>query len=334
MICLNTTDGSGCGLGNQLFRYAFARAIQLETGEKIRFYGFRDAQNPHDTSKWTAYPMISKIPEIEYVDCYNRTIQNYFKEVLPVRYYLYLIIQKVWRIFHGLNRPMTEEEYIRLYTVLSPIMHRMGVYICCTQKYIPYKRYKFPPNMHLVNGYYFSRDYFKNHEEQIKKDLLHPELISEKNQNLLKEIRSTNSVCLHMRYGDYLSEKLAKHFYVCGEEYFLEGIRMVCKDLKDPVFYVFSNEFDRVKQISFPEGIRYVLVEEQNSAVEDLQLMAQCKHFLIPNSTLSWWAQFLGSYEDKHVYGPTRWTRHFPADELKTLIEEDWIKVHAALPEI
>ena len=278
--------------------------------------------------------MIPKVPEIEYIDCYDKVVHNYFKEVLPVRYYAYLFIQKVWRIFHGLNRPMTDEEYIRVYTALSPVMSRMGVYLCCAQKYIPYKRYRYPKNMHLVNGYYFSIEYFKNYQEQIKKDLLHPELISEKNQSLLEQIRSTNSVCLHMRFGDYLSEQYAKIFYVCGDAYFLEGIRMVCKDLKDPVFFIFSNEFEQVKQIPFPEGTRIVLVEEQNSAIEDLQLMAQCRHFLIPNSTFSWWAQFLGTDEHKRVYGPPRWIREAPETDEDGLIQKEWIKVHAALPEI
>ncbi len=333
MICIETATGSeGCGLGNQLFRYAFARAVQLATGEKITFY---DYHRRYDVlhARCVLPQIVPQSSDIEFIDCPNQQIGDYFKEFLPVRYYFYLILQKMWRIFHKKLGAMTEEDYLELRTALAPIMNRLGIYLDAKLARVPYKRYSYPKRFYLF-GYFFSRDYFKEYEEVIRKELLRPDLISEKNQALLSQIHATNSVCLHMRYGDFLNERFINDLYVCGEEYYQEGVRLACRDLKDPVFYVFTDEIERVEKFLFPEGVNYVIVGDGNSALEDLQLMAQCKHFIIPNSTLSWWGQFLGTYEHKRVYGPTRWFRPSKERESGGLIEENWIKIHAALPKI
>ena len=43
------------------------------------------------------------------------------------------------------------------------------------------------------------------------------------------------------------------------------------------------------------------------SAAHDLALMQLCRHFILSNSTYSWWAQYLGDAPDKLVFAPDRW---------------------------
>ena len=57
----------------------------------------------------------------------------------------------------------------------------------------------------------------------------------------------------------------------------------------------------------FKGDIRYV--DLNNVDYGELYLMMACKHFIISNSTFSWWAAFLGGLPEgeKRVWAPKPW---------------------------
>ena len=57
-----------------------------------------------------------------------------------------------------------------------------------------------------------------------------------------------------------------------------------------------------------------------------LQLMMNCKHFIIPNSSFAWWSAWLNKGTEKIVIAPKRW---FNRDEINTsdLIPDSWIRI-------
>lgn len=121
--------------------------------------------------------------------------------------------------------------------------------------------------------------------------------------SVCRQILSTNAVCVHIRRGDYVNNPI---FDVCGDSYYYKAMEYMRGILSNPVFYIFSDAVDELEStMRFPCPVVYVKGGHQD--YEDLYLMKNCRHFIMSNSTYSWWAQFLGQEEDKVVVAPKKW---------------------------
>ena len=66
------------------------------------------------------------------------------------------------------------------------------------------------------------------------------------------------------------------------------------------------------------------LIGEKNHIY--FQLMRLCRHFIIANSSFSWWGAWLSDNPDKIVIAPKKWFR-FSFHNTRDLIPEKWIRV-------
>ena len=128
------------------------------------------------------------------------------------------------------------------------------------------------------------------------------------NADLTSKIKSENSVSIHVRKGkDYL--KFDRFKNTCSNEYYKEAIEIIRNKVKNPTFYVFTDNPEWVKE-NF-RNLDYTLVDNNPSVGWgnhfDLQLMSYCKHNIIANSTYSWWGAFLNQNLEKIVIDPKYW---------------------------
>ena len=182
------------------------------------------------------------------------------------------------------------------------------------------------PNAYL-EGWWQNPQYFSEYQEVIRKDftLKYP---TKKIQQLTAEIRSKNSVCVHIRRGDYLKgDYLGRDYYsVLGESYYRNALAIIVK--KEPIDCVYVFDRDDInwckEHVKFDYPVVYV--ENDINLAECITLMSACKHFVIANSSFSWWAAWLGTAPEKIVIAPKYWLSDRSIDTTG-LIPPEWIRI-------
>ena len=224
------------GLGNQLFKYAAARSVQLQTGEPIAIYKYHhDPAIAH--TKIVFQEMISPEADICFVD-EKPGGKAFYKEVAPVRSFFFSCTYWFYRKLHSVAE---ESQWHRAEERLQPFWNRIG-FCVVSSGYIPFKRYRHPKDFFMC-GYFTSRRFLGKNTDVLRTELRHPELIPQTCAELVEQMHNTNSVAVHIRLGDYLQNpEYRKLFYLCNEEYYRKAFAAACEELKNPVFFIFFGE--------------------------------------------------------------------------------------------
>ncbi len=203
------------------------------------------------------------------------------------------------------------------------------------RKYLQQEGIDFDPRLldYTVNGTVYldglwqSENYFKDVEQVIRQDLRIIAPTDEINQEISRRIRSLNSVGIHVRrfwkseIGDDSSE------YNLDEGYYSRAVQWITARLKAPHFFVFSDDPDAARQVL---GIRQNVMtcvdhnRGEEKAYADLWLMTQCKHFIIANSTFSWWGAWLAEFPTAMVVAPKLRVEGMAAWGFEGLIPSRW----------
>ena len=123
---------------------------------------------------------------------------------------------------------------------------------------------------------------------------------------LLQSVRkeSVSMVGIHIRRGDYVSSKAASGvFRTISIDYYREAVKSFGADVK---FIVFSD--DHATASAFADEVNGLDATSMALPLADeFCLLAACDHYIIANSTFSWWASYLGGAPGKRVISPRRW---------------------------
>lgn len=282
------------GLGNQMFQYAFARAL-MENGKAVKIdCSSYDSQSNNDTRRNFELDrfdiVIDKASDKDIQKYYNlmQKIISYFERIIGCK----------------ISRIVIEREHC-----FHPEL------ITCDNK--------------LFIGYWQSEKYFKDIRNILLKEFNFEKFkLSDKNKRCYNDIlNKNNAVAVHIRGGDYnQAGNVSVYGNICTIEYYKKAFEYIESTISDATFFVFTNDNKWASKILSNITQNYIIIDwnTEEDGWSDLYLMSQCKHNIIANSSFSWWAAWLNQNEQKIVIAPKRWQN---GSDIVDIVPDDWIRM-------
>lgn len=283
--------GLSGGLGNQLFQYAAGRALAHRLGVALKVDLSWFHFNPERRFMLEKFKL-----KLDYQESKSRLPQAYAELASRIsrRFLPKIGGLKVWR---------------------EPHFHFCAAYNKITKPV-------------FIDGYWQSEKYFTDikellFNEMVLKDSMPPECFGYRDS-----IAQTDAICVHIRRGDYINKAAnAKLYHLCSTEYYNSALERIKHNLSKPHCFVFSDDKHWVKSnIKFDCATTIVELDNTDSTHFEFSLMTSCKHFIIANSSFSWWAAWLSKNHSKQIVAPKYWFLSPKYDE-RDLLPSSWIKL-------
>lgn len=257
------------GWGNQLFQYAIAYSLSQKTNSKLVLD--ISAYQRKNRGDFLLTNTFVKADTINYLNT-DRVIDRAFINDLRRRLAI------------GLKTKFYKEKNI--YEFDQSIFELKGDY--------------------YIMGWFQNEKYFIDYKDEILR-LYRPIFkINENIMALMREMKSSNSVAVHMRRGDYV--KLGWSLDVRYYERAIDKMMEIYGN--DISLYVFSDDIEFARKY-FCERYKCLFVkiididaDKDTKDLNEFYLMSTCKNQIIANSSYSWWAAYLNENGDKRIIAP------------------------------
>jgi hypothetical protein len=172
-----------------------------------------------------------------------------------------------------------------------------------------------PHDAYLV-GYWQSERYFIDVAPAVRDVFRFAMPMSAENRRLAECMQSCESVSIHIRRGDYVSDPVISRVHgACTLDYYRAAVDFIASRIASPHFFVFSDDPAWVKaHLALDHPTEFVSHNCVAESYNDMRLMSQCRHHIIANSSFSWWGAWLDDRPDKIVIAPKRWFANYEAD--------------------
>jgi hypothetical protein len=173
---------------------------------------------------------------------------------------------------------------------------------------------------------YPNEKHFIIHTDEIRQEFVLKKELSNSATEILQKIETENSIALHIRHGDFVTNKITHAYHgVCNLTYYHIAIKTIKEKIYHPIFFIFSDDIAWAKA-NF-SGEEFVFVSSPTTKdYEELILMSRCYHQIIANSSFSWWGAWLNRNPHKVVIAPKKWFNSKRPDSSE-IIPDNWIKL-------
>lgn len=162
---------------------------------------------------------------------------------------------------------------------------------------------KYKNKSFILDGYWQSEKYFYDIRDEIKLSFL------ESRKELCLGKKEYEKVALHIRLGDYKDFNISKkNHLVCNFDWYGKAINYLYEKNNNFRFIIFTDDPDYVRnKFKVNNSVKYYIAENNKEPHIDMFRMSICDHFIISNSSYSWWASYIGENESSYVVAPKYW---------------------------
>lgn len=313
------------GLGNQLFQYAFARALSVLKNSSFYldlswFVKHARSERTYQLDRFNICNNILTLQELENIK--NGKVVNISCPGHGVN--LQVVNNSIQQFYF--DRDNNKEYFIIRDTgEVAPVVVE--------------PKYQYSSEIRDMvlplwfDGYWQSEKYFQSIWRLLFEEFQLRVIVEGDNLRMAKTIADEPcSVCVHIRRGDAFSNPSSREVHVFIEEEFIHKcMLLVWNKLVSlhctPHFFIFSDDIKWVKE-EFKSAYPFTVVDinDEWKAYYDLYLMSLCKHRILNASTFSWWAAWLAKCRQGNgqvVLAPKKWY-HKPELDTKDLLDSSW----------
>ena len=174
--------------------------------------------------------------------------------------------------------------------------------------------------------------YWQNYKylEPIRKELLEEITIKNsdgiKKYDILNKIENTDSVCVNVRRGDYVSNpKNALEYLTFGMEYYEHAFKLIKEKIENPTLFIISDDIEWCKN-NIKTDLPIIFFDPNISDYESFIIATKCKHNIIANSSFAFWIAWLNQNPNKVVIAPKKWNNRY-TEEYKDLLPKEWMQI-------
>ncbi len=255
------------GLGNQMFQYAFARKLNIVTGEKIYLdisvYD-RDKKRKYELDKYNT--CVVKVGRyIGHIVSFLLYFQRHLN--LPLGDFCKIEVEKKVLHVQAVHEPrkyfignwQNEKYFSDIRQILMEDFRYLGVLSKSQKCLIAKMQCEDSVAVHVRRGDYLDKG--------------------------IKEFYVT----------------MSKEYYDCALNYISKKVR------NPMIYFFSDDINWCKREYAHLENAVYIDDSISQTGTMDFEIMRNCKYFIIANSTFSWWASWLAEYEQKIVIAPKTW---------------------------
>lgn len=179
-----------------------------------------------------------------------------------------------------------------------------------------------------LDGYFQSEKYFSGIADLLRAEFQFRDELPVGVRELAEQVRQSTAIGVHVRRGDYVSDPETHRTHgVCSIDYYARSAEVMAQKVHGATYFVFSDDIEWARMhLGFLSPVRWISRQVELTDCQELYLMSLCRHFIIANSSFSWWAAWLGGADEKVVCAPARWFAD-PQYDTRDLLPSGWIQV-------